>query len=289
MTQTIGQSWRALRDRLGAVGIDTAALDARLLVRHALDLDETGLIAAEREIVPASALERLEALAMRRLSGEPVARIVGVQEFYGLPFALNAATLIPRPETELLVDFGLSHLKSHAAPAILDLGTGTGCIAIALLANLNSATTIAIDLSPEAIAQARANAAQNGVAARFEGRTGNWFDPLTSENFDLIVSNPPYIATDVVGTLEREVSGFDPHLALDGGADGLSPYEIIIAGAFSRLKPGGALAVEIGYDQGDAVTKMFERAGFEAIACTKDLAGHDRMVTGVMGKIATGG
>src|SRR5690606_37157381 len=138
-------TWRTLRDRLGSVGIDTAALDARLLVRHVMGLDETGLIASEPDPFPAEKAAALDALTLRRLAGEPVARILGVQEFYGLPFGLNAATLIPRPETEMLVDFGRDALKAHPHPRILDLGTGTGCIVLALLANLPNASGVGVD------------------------------------------------------------------------------------------------------------------------------------------------
>jgi release factor glutamine methyltransferase len=279
MPQTIGQTWRAIRDRLAAADILTAELDARLLVRHLLGFDATGLIASESDPFPAPKVSDLESLVARRLAGEPIARIRGVQEFYGLEFGLSAATLIPRPETEMLVDFGIAHLSSHPAPAIADLGVGTGCIALSLLANLPRASGVGADISADAVDQARANAASLGLASRFDARQGCWFDPLGSERFDLVVSNPPYIASATIETLDPGVKSFDPMAALDGGADGLDPYRIIASGAAAHLVPGGALALEIGFDQGHMVNELLSSAGFCDIAIAKDLAGHDRMVT----------
>lgn len=279
MSLGIGRTWRELRDRLATAEIPTAALDAQLLVRHVLDLDATGLIASETDPFPGGKSEDLEALVSRRVAGEPIARIVGVQEFYGLDFGLNAATLIPRPETEMLVDFGIERLKAHPSPVILDLGTGTGCIVLSLLANLPGARGWGVDISADALEQARANAEALGLADRFAARHGSWFDPLGGEKFDLIVSNPPYIASATIETLDAGVKSFDPMAALDGGADGLGPYRIIAAKAREHLVAGGALALEIGFDQGHMVNELLSSAGFCEIAIAKDLAGHDRMVT----------
>lgn len=279
MSQTIGRTWRLLRDRLADARIDTAPLDARLLVRHVLGLDETALIATEADPFPAGKMAELESLTLRRLSGEPVARIRGMQEFYGLSFGLNTETLIPRPETEMLVDFGLGTLKDHPAPRILDLGTGTGCIVLALLANLPHGRGIGIDISLDAIEQARANAAALGLADRFEARQGDWFTSVAGESFDLIVSNPPYIASAVIETLDAGVKAFDPRVALDGGEDGLDPYRVIARDAPAHLSPNGVIALEIGFDQGHMGFALFKEAGFDAVSVAKDLAGHDRMVT----------
>lgn len=277
----IGQIWRAIRDRFAAAGLDNPTLDARLLAQHALRLDATGLILAEADPISPESHAVLDALAARRLAREPVARILGVQEFYGLPFALNGATLVPRPETELLVDFGLEALHGRSAARLLDLGTGTGCIALALLANLPDVQGLGIDLAPEALDQARANAQQLGLAGRFDTRQGDWFAPVgAAEKFDLVVSNPPYIESAVMAGLEPEVLRHDPALALDGGPDGLAPYRVIADGVSRVLAPGGAVAVEIGFNQGDAVAALFAAAGLARVALAKDLAGHDRMVTG---------
>lgn len=278
---TLGQLWRAARDRLAAGGIENAALDARVLLQHALGIDQTRLIASEGELVSESEIADYEALVARRLAREPVARIVGRQEFYGLPFGLNAATLVPRPETEMLVDFGLGVLEGHEGAKILDLGTGTGCIVLALLANLPGAEGMGVDLSPEAVRQARKNADALGLGGRFEALEGDWFAPLAGQKFDLIVSNPPYIAREVIAGLSPEVSRHDPMLALDGGGDGLDPYRIIARGASAHLEPGGRLAVEIGFDQGERVAKLFETGGLNGVGVEKDLAGHDRMVVAI--------
>ncbi|HWJ87476.1 MAG TPA: peptide chain release factor N(5)-glutamine methyltransferase [Pelagibacterium sp.] len=276
---TLGQTWRGLRDRFVVEGIETAALDARLLARHVLGLDDTGLIASEPDPFPAEKTEALEALALRRVAGEPVARIRGVQEFYGLDFGLNAATLVPRPETEMLVDFGIATLRERHAPRILDLGTGTGCIVLALLDALPEASGVGVDISELALDQARSNAEALGVGDRFGARQGDWFAPVGNERFDLIVSNPPYIASAVIADLETGVRDFDPVMALDGGEDGLAPYRILAAEASGHLRENGVLALEIGFDQGQLVERLLQAAGFSDIAIAKDLAGHDRMVT----------
>lgn len=276
---TLGQTWRALRDRFVLAGIESAALDARLLVRHILGLDDTGLIASESDPFPAEKVAALEALAVRRVAGEPVARIRGVQEFYGLDFGLNPATLVPRPETEMLVDFGITVLRGRDTPRILDLGTGTGCIILALLDALPEASGTGVDISELALVQARANAEALGLGQRFVVKHGDWFAPLGHERFDLIVSNPPYIASRVIETLDAGVRNFDPLDALDGGEDGLDPYRVLAEQAAEHLNENGVLALEIGFDQGQLVERLLQAAGFSDIAIAKDLAGHDRMVT----------
>lgn len=282
MPLTRGQLWRAGRDRLAANDIDNAALDARLLLQHVLGIDQTQMIASEGTMASEVEIAEYETLLLRRLSREPVARILGTQEFYGLPFALNAETLVPRPETEMLVDFAIERLKAHEGAKILDLGTGTGCIVLSLLANLPTAEGVGVDLSREAVRQARENADALGLSARFTALEGVWFAPLAGQNFDLIVSNPPYIAANVIPELSPEVSRFDPILALDGGFDGLDPYRIIARSAVDHLNPGGALAVEIGFDQGESVASLFKSAGLLRVGVEKDLAGHDRMVVGML-------
>lgn len=244
----------------------------------------------EGEPVEAAAAERIAGLMQRRMSGESVARIIGEREFYGLAFALNGATLEPRPETELLVDMAVNALPRGGR--LLDLGTGTGCIPIAVLVNRADASGVASDLSAEALAAALGNAGRHGVAERLDFRQGNWFGALVplpsspragegaASRFDLIVSNPPYINSAVIETLADEVKSFDPRLALDGGPDGLAPYRVIAGDAGAWLKPGGRVLVEIGYDQGAAVVALFEAAGFAGIELHKDLNGLDRVVSG---------
>ena len=303
---------------LARLGFETAALDAKLLTQHALKLDALALAMREAELVDGVAAEWVAQLLQRRMTGESVARIIGEREFYGLAFALNAATLEPRPDTELLVDLALGALP--AGGLLLDLGTGTGCIPIAVLANQPDATAVAVDLSAEALEAARANAERHGVADRLVLLAGSWFEPLAqyphpnpphkgegarsgtghdashiqqadslplvgrvrgggTSGFDLIVSNPPYITSAVVETLAPEVRDFDPRLALDGGPDGLAPYRIIAAEADAWLKPNGHVLVEIGHDQGAAVSALFLEAGFDDVSIHRDLAGLDRVVS----------
>lgn len=236
----------------------------------------------EQDPVNPADQERVAQLMQRRMSGESVARIIGEREFYSLPFRLGPATLEPRPETEMLVDLALTHLPEGGH--LLDLGTGTGCIPIAILANRPDATGTASDLSADALAVAQDNAARNGVADRLSFAQGSWFEALTAlegrgeERFDLIVSNPPYIASAVVETLAPEVRDHDPRLALDGGPDGLAPYRIIAADSGGWLKPGGRVLLEIGYDQGAAVAGLMTAQGFAQVAVHKDLNGLDRVV-----------
>jgi release factor glutamine methyltransferase len=279
-------------------------LDAKLLTGHALSLTTLEMATHEAQAVPDAEAERLAALMAGRMAGESVARIIGEREFYGLPFRLNAGTLEPRPETELLVDLALERLPQGGQ--VLDLGTGTGCIPIAILANRPGASAVAVDLSPLALAAARENAERNGVAERLLLLQGSWFEPLVrnphptspwegegldrvssdiwdmpqggGSKFDLIVSNPPYISSAVVETLAPEVKDFDPRLALDGGPDGLAPYRAIAGEAARYLKLGGQVLLEIGHDQGEAVSGLLKEAGFARIKVHKDLNGLDRVV-----------
>lgn len=217
-------------------------------------------------------------LLQRRMAGESVARIIGEREFYGLAFSLNAATLEPRPETELLVDLAIAALPKGGR--LLDLGTGTGCIPISILANRPDASAIATDLSAGALAAARHNAARHDVTGRLDFRQGDWFEALDPATglFDLIVSNPPYINSDIIATLAEDVRQFDPLLALDGGPDGLAPYRILANAARGWLKDGGQMLVEIGYDQGQVVPALFAAAGFSEVGVHQDLNGLDRVV-----------
>jgi release factor glutamine methyltransferase len=247
----------------------------------AFKLTGVSLIANEREIAPRRKLKALEDLAQRRLAGEPIARMVGAQEFYGLSFTLNAATLVPRPETEMLVDFALARLPPLSPSRVLDLGTGTGCVSLAILAHLPRATAVGIDLSPDAVGCASANAVKLGLADRFQARTGYWYKPLKhGEQFDLIVSNPPYIRTEELAGLMPEVRDHDPRVALDGGADGLNAHRAVAFSARGFSAPGGFIALEVGAGQGPAVASILKTGGFGGIGIKKDLAGLDRLVHG---------
>ena len=277
---------------LAADGSGTPVADAKRLTAHGLGLRDLDLALRERDAADPDVVERVEALMRRRLTGESVARIIGEREFYGLAFTLNAATLEPRPETEVLVDLAIARLP--AGGRLLDLGTGTGCIPVSVLANRPDATAVAVDLSGEALAAARENAERHGVGGRIAFLQGSWFEPLPVESsaslpsrerwasgqlFHLIVSNPPYIASAVIPTLSPEVREFDPALALDGGPDGLAPYRIIAASARHHLAPGGELLLEIGYDQAQAVREILAREGWGDIAVHNDYSGLDRVVS----------
>jgi release factor glutamine methyltransferase len=231
----------------------------------------------ESEPVDANGAARVAALLQRRMTGESVARIIGEREFYALAFGLNAATLEPRPDTELLVDLALKIL--HAGGRLLDLGTGTGCIPIAIMVNDLEATGLATDVSAEALEMAQRNATRHGVESRLDFAQGSWFEAVGAERFDLITSNPPYIRSDVVETLAPEVRDFDPRLALDGGPDGLAPYRILAEQSPRYLAAGGRVLVEIGLDQGEAVSALFREAGFGAVSVHTDLGGLDRVVS----------
>ena len=275
----MGAAWRRVRDRFRAAGLGTPEIDARRLAEAAFGVDALQLIACERQPADPPTLAVLEEYAERRLSGEPIARILGHKEFYGLSFQLNWATLIPRPETEQLVDLALKTLPGKPYARILDLGTGTGAIPVSILCNDPKVTAVAVDLSAEALVAARTNAALHGVDDRLETRQGSWFEPVgRAERFDIILSNPPYVRSEVIGTLAPEVRVYDPALALDGGADGLEAYRAIAAGAAAHLRPGGMVLLEIGYDQGRAVVEIMRAAGFVGVIAEKDLAGLDRVV-----------
>jgi release factor glutamine methyltransferase len=278
---TIGQAWRAVRDVFRRGGIENAELDARLLAELAFGLNKLELVTRERDEAWKEALEKMQALAARRIRGEPVVRILGEKEFFGLPFKLNAATLVPRPETEMLVSKALQLIEGKKKAKILDLGTGTGCIGISILAATPVATVVAVDLAEQAIAMANANAETHGVKKRFDARVGSWFEPLKPrEEFDVIVSNPPYIASKAIDTLAREVKDHDPRVALDGGIDGLDAYRAILSDAGKWLKSDGTLVVEVGFDQGRPVRALFENAGLAEVVIERDLEGLDRMVVG---------
>ncbi|OAS21027.1 protein-(glutamine-N5) methyltransferase, release factor-specific [Methylobacterium platani] len=264
-------------DALLAHGIETAALDARILVEEALGVTATDLALRGAEPIGPAGAARLAAFLARRAAGEPVARIIGAWEFWGLPFGLSPDTLVPRPDTETLVEAALGlGLDPGAAHRLLDLGTGSGCILVALLTEWPRAQGLGLDRSHGALLTARANAARNGVADRAVVAVGDWAGALKGP-FDVVVANPPYIASGVVAGLDGEVRDHDPLLALDGGPDGLDAYRAILAQVPRLLAPGGHLLVEIGYDQEEALRALAAAHGLAATV-HRDLAGHPRVV-----------
>jgi release factor glutamine methyltransferase len=265
---------RNLAARLRAVGVETAALDARILVEAAMgenaDLDPLGPL-------DAAMLGRLDGFATRRLAGEPVWRILGEREFWSLPFRLSPATLEPRPDSETIVEAALGVLKERRdqAISILDLGTGTGCLLVALLSECKAARGVGVDLSVEACETAAGNAGRNGVGARALFRQGDWMAGL-SERFDLIVSNPPYIPAGDIAGLDASVRDYDPLRALDGGADGLVAYRALAAGLPERIASGGAVVLEIGAGQEADVVAIMKAVGLVHRGSRRDLGGHPR-------------
>ena len=282
---TIDAARRALAARFVAAGLDSPELDARMLVGAALELDLTGLVTQGARHLTADDAARLEALAQRRLAGEPAARILGTKEFWGLPFKLSRETLVPRPDTETVVEAALDHLRADGSIAqplrIADLGTGSGAILLALLSELPLAFGVGTDISIDALRTARDNAVALRLGSRAAFVAGSYAAPL-ARPLDLVVSNPPYIPRDDIARLTIEVRAHDPVRALDGGPDGLDAYRALIPQATALLRPGGAVVVEVGQGQAGDVEALMTRAGLSAdlTMIRADLAGISRVVLG---------
>lgn len=276
---TLGGMLRLARDELAAAGIADAALDARLLVEHFSGASRTDLIVAPERPLDAAAAGAVMAAVARRVRGEPVHRILGNREFHGLTLRLSPSTLEPRPDTETLVDAILPFVRktvaAHGGCRILDLGTGTGAIALALLKEVPEATALGVDISAEALETAAGNAEAAGLSSRFATLRSDWFSNITGK-FHGIVSNPPYISTKELEGLQPEVRLFDPVRALDGGIDGLDAYRVIAGGAALHLEDDGRIAVEIGHRQKEDVTELFLGAGYRLIEALSDFGGNDR-------------
>ncbi|HPT50947.1 MAG TPA: peptide chain release factor N(5)-glutamine methyltransferase [Accumulibacter sp.] len=273
MPAGIGDAWRAARQRIDR-------LDARLLVEHVAACTHAELLAHPERLLSAAQTGELAALVARRARGEPLAYLLRSAGFHGLEFAVTPDVLIPRPETERLVELALERLPAVPAPRIVDLGTGSGILAITLARHCPQATVTAVDLSPAALDVARANAARHGVAVRF--CQGDWYLPLGDARFDLIVANPPYVA-DGDPHLRGDGLPYEPRMALtDGqpGGDGLACIQAIVADSGEHLAPGGWLLLEHGYDQADAVRELLRAHGLVEIASWRDLGGIERVSGG---------
>ncbi len=263
--------------RLAAAGIEHPARDARLLMAHALGIEPIDVIVRETDNVDPIGLGAFEQAVQRRLAHEPVSRIRGWREFFGRRFIVTPDVLDPRPETELLVEQGLKRLPHNGR--VLDLGTGSGCILLSILAERKDAAGVALDMSVEALDVARRNAAALGVADRASFLQGGWDRDLPGP-FDIALSNPPYIpAADVPG-LALDVRGHDPHIALTPGGDGLDAYRAILAAMPRWLRPGGAIGFEFGIGQPGAVVALMSNAGLEEVEVFDDLAGIARAAFG---------
>lgn len=268
--------WREATRRLNDAGIEGARLDARLLLEAAFGWKPHALTLGT-PAVSAEGLARFEGFLNRRLVHEPVSRILGQRDFWSLPFRISPATLDPRPDSETLVQAVLDRTEKNAPLRLLDLGTGSGCLLIALLTERPNAWGLGLDRAPDAVAMAQLNAAALGVSDRVAFVAGDWAEALAGR-FDVILSNPPYIPLGDRAALAPDVRDYDPALALFGGADGLDPYRRFANTLQAFLAPGGLLALEIGWDQGEAVQALLQQAAWHSVACLPDLGGRDRVI-----------
>lgn len=287
MTLNLVQAWGAARTRLQEAGVPGPVIDARLLVEAAADASRMDIVTDPYRPLSPAQEARLDDYLTRRIAREPVSHILGRKGFWKIMLSVNSDVLTPRPDTEVIVDMALKGSEEPAPLAILDLGVGSGAILLAILAERPNARGLGIDVSEEALAVARDNAASLGLAGRLALLRGDWTEGLADASFDLVVSNPPYIATDVIATLEPEVRDHEPRLALDGGADGLDAYRRLAPEILRVLKPGGRFLVEIGYDQKAAVEALFEAAGAAEVFTARDLSDRDRVVAGLKKPLET--
>lgn len=251
-------------------GIESPRLEAQLLLAHALDCRKTELYTRWDEVIGEDKRSKFRDLIRRRLEGCPVQYLLGYREFFLLQLEVTPAVLIPRPESELLVTEALNHLKLREAPRVLDVGTGSGCIALAVAHRHKSARITGSDISAEAIEVARRNAAKHKLAERVQFVLSDLFASMDSEQFDVIVSNPPYVSAPEYAELGPQVRDFEPRLALDGGPDGYAIYDRLIPAAAERLASGGVLLLEIGFRQEDGVRQRFVAAGLQTGPAIRD-------------------
>ncbi|SDU37571.1 peptide chain release factor N(5)-glutamine methyltransferase [Stappia sp. ES.058] len=279
--ESLGRLAARLRTAFRDAGMDNAALDARVLAAFAAGVGVDRVVLDPDALVSSQTADLVAQFMARRLAGEPVGRILGLREFWGLDFALSTETLEPRPDTETLVEQTLRWCEAQGGRdrswRFADIGTGSGCIAVALLNELPAAHALALDLSEPALATARENAERHGVAARFSAVRGDFADAL-APGFDILVSNPPYIAPGESGDLSREVRLFDPPLALFAKDNGLAAYRRIATEAARVLVDGGVVLVEIGVSQAAAVRRILNDSGLEDVSVFQDLGGRDRVV-----------
>lgn len=287
MSLTLLQGWQAAKKRLEAAGVVGPVIDARLLVEAAADATRADIVTDPHRALTPDQETRLDDYVGRRERREPVSHILGRKGFWKIMLQVNQHVLTPRPDTESLLDVVLPAFPEHAAFSVLDLGVGSGAILLAILAERPGAKGLGVDVSEEALAVARDNAAHLGLASRVALLRGDWTQGLAEASFDLVVSNPPYITTSVIETLDPEVRDHEPRIALDGGPDGLAHYRILASEILRVLKPGGRFAVEIGYDQKAAVEALFRQAGAVEVRTTRDLGDRDRVVAGAKNPLET--
>ena len=289
MSRNLLQAWQGARARLEAAGIPGPVIDARVLVEAACGVTRADIVGDPYRELDAGQVERLDNYLERRIRREPVSHILGRRGFWNIMLGVTPDVLTPRPETEVIVDHALRLFPEGRPFRLLDLGVGSGAILLAILAERPAARGLGVDASEEALAVARDNAARLGMGGRVALLRGDWTAGLGDAGFDLVVSNPPYIATDMIETLDPEVRVYEPRLALDGGPDGLDAYRTLAPEILRVLKPGGRFLVEIGFDQRVAVEALFRQAGAMEVETLPDLSTHDRVVTGMKNPLETHG
>ena len=280
---TLVSAWTRAKEQLKAAGIEGPVIDARLLVEAAAEATRTDIVSDPKRPLTHDQVAVLDAYVARRIAREPISHILGRKGFWKIMLQVTPQVLTPRPDTETVVELVLRDIPEHAPISILDLGVGSGAILLAILADRPAAKGLGVDVSEDALAVARDNAAQLGLAARTALLRGDWTAGLGDASFDVVVSNPPYIRSAEIDTLEPEVRDHEPRLALDGGPDGLDAYRLLAPQILRVLKPHGRFAVEIGHDQSAAVQALFRAAGAIEVATAKDLANRDRVVSGRRG------
>jgi len=276
---TLVSSWKAAQARLKAARIDSPSIDARLLLEAASGASRMDILTDPYRVVTDDQQATLDGFVERRLKREPVSRILGRKGFWKIMLNVTPDVLSPRPDTETILDIAMLAHASHEAFTVADLGTGSGAILLAILSERLAAKGVGTDISFEALAVARENATNLDLDGRATFLRTEWASGFADHSFDLVVSNPPYIPSDDIPGLDPEVRDHDPILALDGGPDGLEAYRQLAPEILRILKPGGVFAVEIGWDQGEAVKALFDAQGFENVIVVKDLGDRHRVVT----------
>jgi release factor glutamine methyltransferase len=277
---TLVQAWTAARRRLEAAGIEGPVIDARLMLEVAANATRADIVTDPYRVLTPDQIQTLDSFLTRRAAREPVSHILGRKGFWTIELKVTPDVLTPRPDTEVIVDYVLKTLTPDLPVHMLDLGVGSGAILLAILSERVMATGLGVDISSPALEVARENAALMGLTDRAQFLHADWAQGQPDDRYDLVVSNPPYIATGVIATLEPEVRAHEPHLALDGGKDGLDAYRKLASEIVRVLKPGGLFAIEIGYDQSRPVEALMRHAGAKGVRTLKDLANRNRVVTG---------
>lgn len=282
--RTVEQLLREAVEKLREAGADTPLLDAEVMLSRILACSRTHLLAHPQTRPPREAVEWFAQSVSRRSQREPLAYIVGEREFYGIRFEVTPAVLIPRPETEILVETAVTVLQGVPDPTVADVGVGSGAVAVSIAKSVPEAVVYATESSEATLEVAERNANRAGVSDRVQLLKGDLLEPLAGRSFDLIVSNPPYVPSAEIDRLEPEIAKYEPRQALDGGPDGLDYYRRLGPDAPEYLKAGGVLAVEVGAGQSPAVAKLFQANGFQDVRSVRDYSGIERVVLGERGR-----